>query len=87
VKACERYSSGVVGLAVDLYRDPEELQSSTLAEVVLESAAAEGDSPVGENVRVSSSWFPSKAGHVEARSNQGGPSPKAKYSSSSGREK
>ena len=80
MKACERYSSGVVGLAVDLYRDPEELQSSTLAEVVLESAAAEGDSPVGENVRVSSGRFPSKAGHVEARSNLGGPSPKAKYS-------
>ena len=54
MKACERYSSGVVGLAVDLYRDPEELQSSTLAEVVLESAAAEGDSPVSENVRISS---------------------------------
>ena len=73
------YPSGVVGPAVDFYGNPEELQSSTLAQAVLESSAVEGDSPVGENVRVSSCWFPSKAGHVEARSNQGGPSPKAKY--------
>lgn len=57
----------------------EESQSATLAEVGLERPAAEGESPVGENVRISSGRLPSKAGHVEARSNPGGPSPKAKY--------
>ena len=57
----------------------DELQSTILAEAVLESSAAEGDSPVGERIRVSSGRFPSRAGHVEARSNPGGPSPKAKY--------
>ena len=79
MKARERYPSGVVGRAVGLYGDPDESQSSTLAEAVLESSAVEGESPVGESVRVSSGRFPSKAGHVEARSNQGGPSPKAEY--------
>lgn len=80
MKARERYPSGVAGTIVGPYGGPDELPSSTLAEVVLESTAIAGDSPVGESVRVSSDRFPSKAGHVEARSNLGGPSPKAKYS-------
>ena len=69
VKARERYPSGVAGPAVGLYGDPDESQSSTLAKAVLESSAAEGDSPVGEGARVSSGRFPSKAGHVKARLN------------------
>ena len=83
----EGYPSGVEGTAVRDHERAEESQRQTLAEVGLESPAAEGESPVGENVLPSSGRFPSKAGHVEARSNLGGPSPKAKYSSSSGREK
>ena len=47
----------------------EESPRTTLAEVGLERPAAEGESPVGENVRLSSGRFPSKAGHVEARTN------------------
>lgn len=75
----EGYLSGVEGMSVQLHGAADELQSTILAEVVLESPAAEGDSPVGERMRASSGRFPSKAGHVEARSNLGGPSPKAKY--------
>ena len=45
----------------------------------LESAATEGDSPLGEIARTSSGCLPSRAGHVIARLNLGGPSPKAKY--------
>ena len=83
----EGYPSGVAGTAVCVHEHAEELQRQTLAEVGLESPAVEGESPVSESALLSSGRFPSKAGHVEARSNQGGPSPKAKYSSSSGREK
>ena len=82
----EGYLSGVVGTAVCDHERTEELQRSTLAEVGLERPAVEGESPVSENVRLSSGCFPSRAGHVEARSNQGGPSPKAKYSLATGRE-
>ncbi len=57
----------------------EELQIPALVEMTLESAAIEGDSPVGESARDSSGRFPSRAGHVVARLNSGGPSPKAKY--------
>ncbi len=60
-------------------RSAEQLQSTVLAEMTLESAATEGDSPVGESIRACSGRFPSRAGHVVARLNSGGPSPKAKY--------
>ena len=82
----EGYPSGVAGTTVRVHERAEESQRQTLAEVGLESPAVEGESPVGENVLLSSGRFPSKAGHVEARSNPGGPSPKAKYYSSSDRE-
>jgi hypothetical protein len=82
----EGYPSGVVGSAVCVHERTEESQRPVLAEVGLERPAAEGERPVGENTRLSSGRLPSKAGHVEARSNLGGPSPKAKYSSSTGRE-
>ncbi len=44
----------------------------------LESAATEGDSPVGER-NGSSGRYLSTAGHVEPRGNLGGPSSKATY--------
>ena len=50
-----------------------------VSQSALESAATAGDSPVDENARISSGRLPSKAGHVIARLNLGGPSPKAKY--------
>lgn len=75
----EGYAFGVAGTAVNFHGGSEESQSSTVAEADLERSAVAGDSPVGETVRVSSGRFPSKASHVEARSNPGGPSPKAKY--------
>jgi hypothetical protein len=82
----EGYSSGVAGATVRDHERAEELQSTTLAKLGLESPAAEGDSPVGESVCASSGRFPSSAGHVEARTNSGGPSPKAEYSLATGRE-
>lgn len=83
----EGYPSGVEGTTVRGHERADESQSATLAEVGLESPAAEGESPVGESVSTSSGRFPSKAGHVEARSNLGGPSPKAKYYLATGSEK
>jgi hypothetical protein len=71
---------------VRVHERAEESQSTTLAEVELESSATEGESPVGESGRASSGRFPSRAGHVEARLNLGGPSPKAEYSLATGRE-
>ena len=46
----------------------------------MERPARDGDSPVDENPK-DLSWYPSTAGHVQSGGNQGGPSPKAKYSS------
>ena len=46
----------------------------------MEWPAIDGDSPVSERSR-SSSQYPSTAGHEKSGGNQGGPSPKAKYSS------
>ena len=53
---------------------------SDVSRTALESAAIEGESPVSESVQTSSDRLPSRAGHVVARLNSGGPSPKAKYS-------
>ena len=50
-----------------------------VSRTALESPATEGESPVGENARVSSGRFPSRAGHVKARLNPRGPSRKAEY--------
>jgi hypothetical protein len=83
----EGYPSGVAGTAVRGHEPAGELKKQTRAAVGLEPPPPKGESPVGESALLSSGRFPSKAGHVEARSNPGGPSPKAKYSSSSGREK
>jgi chromatin remodeling complex protein RSC6 len=77
----EGYPSGVEGTAARGHERAEESQRQTLVEVGLERPATEGESPVDENALLSSGRFPSKAGHVEARSNPGGPSPQAKYSS------
>ena len=77
--ARKRCLSGVVGSTVRIYGCAEKLQSPTLAELTLESAATAGESPLSENVRIFSGRLPSKAGHVIARLNSGGPSPKAKY--------
>ena len=55
------------------------LQIRLLVEYRWTSGATEGDSPVGERSADLLGMFPSNAGHVEPRVNQGGPSPKAKY--------
>jgi hypothetical protein len=52
---------------------------SDVSRTGLESPATAGDSPLGENVRISSGRIPSRAGHVKARSNPRGPSRKAEY--------
>ena len=44
----------------------------------VEEPAIDGDSPVIETTP-DSSWYPSTAGHVKSGGNLGGPSPKAKY--------
>ena len=45
----------------------------------MESDTTDGDSPVTENLKTLS-WYPSRSSHVKPGLNQGGPSPKAKYS-------
>jgi hypothetical protein len=45
----------------------------------MESPAIDGDSPVGETVKILSLEFPSSVGHVKSCVNPGGPPPKAKY--------
>jgi hypothetical protein len=48
----------------------------------VEEPAKDGDSPVIETIP-DPNWYPSTAGHVQSGGNLGGPSPKAKYYSSS----
>ena len=51
------------------------------SQTVLESLAAEGESPVGETLQTPVISFPSTAGHVKSCRNLEGPPSKAKYSS------
>ena len=73
ITAC---SDGVVGLSLGIARQViKQLHSRR----ILERTTVEGDSPVGEMELPCWREFPSTAGHVKSRGNQGGPSSKAKY--------
>ena len=54
-------------------------RTKEVSKIPLESGATVGESPVCENFN-GLSGIPSTTGHEESRGNQGGPSPKAKYS-------
>ena len=57
----------------------EELQTFFLTEGFLERTVIEGESPVDERVKTPGESL-STTGHEKSCGNQGGPSPKAKYS-------
>lgn len=80
-KAATLVHAGLRDAFFPLCRGGGKLPTDTLVEARWICGAAEGDSPVGENVPAFLKAHPSSAGHVKPRVNPGGPSPKAKYSS------
>ena len=80
--AHKRCLTGVVGRCAIRLWSGRGVTNYLSSQMCLERPAIEGESPVGERQDSSLSAFPSTTGHVKPRGNLGGPSPKAKYSSS-----
>ena len=80
--AHKRCLTGVVGRCAIRLWSGRGVTNCLSSQMCLERPAIEGESPVGEKHGSSLTAFPSTTGHVKPRGNLGGPSPKAKYSSS-----